>query len=865
MSDVAKTTRTFLLVAAGSALGLSGLCALPPVSGFLLGRALAAALVFPGLGAGQGQAAGTAVTLAGFSVVVTGGAYAVFRWSGFGPSRVGVLVCWGLAGGPAGVLAVLAWARLRGVPFADHARDAASWGMSTALLSALIALAVTRAAPAAGRRRKRAFHPRAWVLPCLVAGWAVVWSVFLREHALVAWLPLSFNYFDQVAVVLATVAATSLEGLLRGRLPVEGRPGRAFVLAWISLSVAPVVYAAVVAIDRGMREPLLAEPLNPAWAAEYLTDAGDALVAAPAQVAVPPLLLALAGTAVQQVLPRREPSPGAPDPVRVDRRWSLLVAGAALALTYFCLAVTSRFPVLTRRVFDEETPAMLRALAMLAPPDPLLGRGAVISSWATAAVFAVAAALLVYVTVRGQLVRVFPATSYVVLTGAVALAAVLAGSLGGAIGHAVTRERPPEIPAAVDPAAEAAVFTAFAAPVFAAVLFIVHSQIGVTRFARIVELEKEQTWEKLVERYRAWKEGVREHVPGRRERGLLAARAAGGALAVAVIAGTLRAFGLWSGDELLAVPALSFAPPWRDALAGALYLALLAALVYVGLMRVNLRERRLASWTAVWGASVLAGGVAGGVAGVLAGGAGGLPGAVGLRMGLVAGVFAVAGVAVTVRGRALVAGAVALVLVGAAPVLRGAPEPVVIGSGFWRGAQRGLTVDVAYPRVAGGEAVRINAALAAPLREHVADALREHRREPGSPAGGQPGVVTGTYEVLRNDTEVISVRYVLTGETGGAVTYDRRAARTLTVRDLFAPAAFTPAGRRRLAGALRPLMPQGQIPRTVTADSDRLLVNLVPGGMEFAFGRDYFCVPCAPFTVRVPAGRLPDDLVMRPS
>ncbi|SEG90979.1 hypothetical protein SAMN05444920_107173 [Nonomuraea solani] len=834
---MAKTTRTFLLAAAGTALGLSCLCALPPVGGFLLGRALAAALVFPGLG--QGRFAGTAVALAGFSVAMTGGAYLVFRWSGFGPSRVGVLVCWALTGGPAGMIALLAWARLQGLPFAGYARYAAAWGMATALLSCLLALAATRTTPAPGRERKRTFHPRAWVLPCLVAGWSIVWSLFLREHDLLAWLPLSLGYFDQVAVVLAAIAATSLEGALRRRLPVEGRPGRAFVLAWIALSVAPIVYAAVVAIDRGMREPLMAAPWNPAWVTEYLNDAGAALVAAPAQVAVPPLLLALAGTALQWALPWKAPTPGVPDPVRPDRRWSLLVAGAAIVLTYFCLAATSRFPVLTGREYDEETPVMLRALALLAPPDPALGRTAVVWSWAVAAVFGVAAAALVYVAVRGQLVRVFPATSYLVLTGAVALAAALAWNAGSVIGHLLAGERP----LGISPATEAATFTAFVAPVFAAVLFIVHSQVGVSRFARLVELEGEQTWEKLTERYRAWKESVREHVPGGRERGLLAARAAGGALVVAVVAGTLRAFGVWSDAEVagvfLAAPAVSFALPWPDNLTGLLYLALLAALVYAGLRKVNLRERGRSVRPAVWGFSVVAGG--------LAGVAGGLPGVVGLQMGLVAGALTVA-VRWPASRKVLLAGGVVLVLVSAAPLLRPAPGPVVIGEGVWRGAQRRLTIDVTYPRVRGGEAVRINAALAAPLRAYVENALREHRE--------QPGVVTGTFVVVRNDPEIVSVRYVMTGEAGAAVTYDRRAARVLTVRDVFAPAAFSPAGRRRLADALRPLVPEGQDPRTVTVDSDRLLVNLVTGGVEFTFGRDYFCVPCEPFTVRVPSGRL---------
>ncbi|TMR08825.1 hypothetical protein ETD86_46180, partial [Nonomuraea turkmeniaca] len=82
-----KSTGTFLLATAGIAFAVSGLAALPPVGGFLLGRPFAGALVFPGLG--QGPMVMAVVTLAGFALTLTAGAYAVFRWSGFGASRVG--------------------------------------------------------------------------------------------------------------------------------------------------------------------------------------------------------------------------------------------------------------------------------------------------------------------------------------------------------------------------------------------------------------------------------------------------------------------------------------------------------------------------------------------------------------------------------------------------------------------------------------------------------------------------------------------------------------------------------------------------------------------------------------------------------
>ncbi|MGN9842771.1 hypothetical protein ACTMTI_32065 [Nonomuraea sp. H19] len=831
---MAKSTRTFLLAAAGSALAVSGLCALPPVSGFLLGRPGAGVLVFPG--PGQEPALITAAVLAGFSLALTAGAYVVFRWSGFGASPIGLLVCWILAGGPAGVLAVTVWARLHSTRFHEHA---ASWGMSTALVSALAALAMARTLPSQPKERTRSFHPRAWVVPALVAGWAVAWSALLRdEQPLLAWLPLSLSYFNQVAVILAAVTAGSLESVLRRRLPVEGRAGRAFVLAWISLSAAPIVYAAVVAIDHGMRELLLADPLDAAWAVEYAQDIGTALVAEPAQVAVPPLLLALAGTALQKVIPHRERTPAAPDPVRPDRRWSLVVAGAAVALTYFCLAVTSRYSVLTHRTFDERTPVMLRAPAFLAPPDPELGRTAVVWLWAVAVVFAVSAAVLVYFAVRGQLVRVFPASDYPVLVAALALATALAWNAGSVIAHAVTGERLPGI----SPAAEAAEFTAWVVPIFAALLFMVHSQVGVTRFARIVDLEGER--ENLRERYRAWREQVREHVPSRRERGLIAARAAGAALVLSVVAGTFEAYGVRAGRPdsgvFLAVPALSVTRPMPENLTGALYVVLLAALAYVAFMKANLKERRASAWLTLWGLSVVAGGLAALTP-------------EGLQMGLVAGPFVVAGLVVTLRRKVLLCGAAALVLVAAAPLVRGTPArgEVLIRSATWHEARPRLTIDLSYPRAEGGDTERINAALIAPLTEIVEDTLRNLRASPTA-----TGDVRGSYVVVRNDATAISVRYAIAGQGGRAVTYDLAAGRALTVNDIFAPAALTPAGRRRLADVLRPLMPPEQNPRTVSVDSERLLINLGKGAVEFTFGRDYFCTGCAPFTVRVPEDRL---------
>ncbi|MDP4507999.1 hypothetical protein [Nonomuraea turcica] len=837
-----KSTGMFLLTAAGSAFAVSGLAALPPVGGFLLGRPFAGALVFPGLG--QGPVLIALVTLAGFSVTLTAGAYVAFRWSGFGPSRVGLVACWCLAGGPAGVIAVLAWTGARGSAFAEPAPYAASWGMATALVAALTALAVTRTLPASPPPpAKRVFWPRRWVLPCLVLGWALVWSVLIRDQEpLLAWLPLSPGYFDQVAVVLAAIVASYLEGSLRRRLPVEGRPGRAFVLAWIALCAAPIVYAAVVAIDRGMREPLLADPLNPVWAVEYARDIGAALVAEPAQIAVPPLLLALAGTGLQILLPGNDREPAPPDPVRPDRRWSLLVAGAALALTYFCIAVTSRYPVLTRRTYDDGTPVMVRALAFLAPPDPVLGRTAVVWLWTVTAVFAASAAVLVHLAVRGRLVRLFPASDYVVLVGVLALAAAVGWNAGSVIAYGVTGERL----LGISPAGEAALFTGVVVPGLAALLFIVHSQVGLTRFVRIVELEDEETWGTLAERYRAWKEQVREHVPARRERLAAAARAAGAALTVVVAAGAVRGFGVEPHAEVhdsgvfVTAPAVSVAQAPLENLAGALYVVLLAGLTYLVLGRSNTKGLR--SWTAVWGSSVVAGGLAS------------LPldPVAGLQAGFVAGPFVVAGVAAPRPPRKiLLAGGAVLVAVAAVPLARGAPPAFVITSATWREQRPRLTIDISYPRASGGDARRVNAALFAPVRDLLEDALRDLRANPAA-----HGSVTGTHVVVRGDAQVISVRYLLAGEQWRAVTYDVAAGRTITVREIFAPVAFTPEGRRRLAAALRPLMPARQIPRTVTLDNERLLVNLGKGTVEFTFGRGYFCTGCEPFTVRASRERL---------
>ncbi|MFI7129954.1 hypothetical protein ACIBQ1_29950 [Nonomuraea sp. NPDC050153] len=860
---MAKTTRIFLLAALVAALAVSGVCALPSVGGFLLGRALGGVLVFPGMGRGPvgGTAGSTAATLVAFALALTGGGYLAFRWAGFGGSRLGVLVCWGLAGGPAGVLAVLMWTRLQDVPFRDYVTYAASWGMATALLSVLPALAVTRVAPGgphepaepgkAAKKTTWAFRPRGWVLPSLVAGWSVVWSSFPGRQELLAWLPLSLGYFDQVAVVLAAVAAGSLEGVLRRRLPVEGRPGRAFVLAWIALTAAPVVYAAVVAIDRGMRELLLADPLGWAWAARYLRDLGTVLIAEPAQVAVPPLLLALAATGLQTVVPARERPAAAPDPVRPDRRWSLLVAGAAVALTYFCLAVTSRFALLTRRTFDEETPAPLRALALLAPPDPALGRTVVVWSWAVVAAFVVTAAALVYVAVRGQLVRLFPASDYLVLTGALALATALAWNIGSVIGSVIDRVVGPAVtgerPLDVSPAREAAAFTGFVVPVFGALLFIVHSQAGLTRFVRIVELEGEEGWAKLRERYRAWRERVRPHVPSRGERGLAAARAGGAALVIAVVAGAFQGFGAGPpagrvDAPFLAVPVLSVTRPPLENLTAALYVVLLAGLVYLAFARLNTKERRAAPLLAVWGLSVVAGGLAGLFDPVT-----------GLQTGLVAGPLVAAALVVPLRRKLLLYGAALLVLVAAAPAVKGSParERVALSPVAWREQRPRLTIDVSYPRAQGPDAARIDAALAEPVREAVERASRDLRADPAA-----TGAVTSTYVVVRNDADVISVRYMMAGDVGRAVNYDRAAGRALAVQEIFAPAVLTPAGRRRLADALRPLMPPPQNPRTVSVDNDRVLVNLATGAVEFTFGRGYYCAACEPFTVRASRERL---------
>ncbi|TMR10041.1 hypothetical protein ETD86_41235 [Nonomuraea turkmeniaca] len=294
---------------------------------------------------------------------------------------------------------------------------------------------------------------------------------------------------------------------------------------------------------------------------------------------------------------------------------------------------------------------------------------------------------------------------------------------------------------------------------------------------------------------------------------------------------------------------MSVAQSTLENLTGALYVVLLAGLVYLVLGRSNTKGPR--SWAAVWGLSV----VAGGLASLL------LDPVAGLQAGFAAGAFVVAGLAVAAAPRkVLPAGAAVLVAVAAAPLVRGTPpQAFTVTSATWREQRPRLTIDVSYPRASGGDARRVNAALFAPIRERVEDTLRDLRADPAA-----HGTVTGTHVLVRDDAQVISVRYLLAGEQWRAVNYDVPAGRVLTVREIFTPVAFTPAGRRRLAAALRPLMPARQIPRTVSADNERLLVNLSRGAVEFTFGRGYFCTACEPFIVRASRERLAGLVTERP-
>jgi hypothetical protein len=225
----------------------------------------------------------------------------------------------------------------------------------------------------------------------------------------------------------------------------------------------------------------------------------------------------------------------------------------------------------------------------------------------------------------------------------------------------------------------------------------------------------------------------------------------------------------------------------------------------------------------------------------------------GLQMGFLAGPFVVAGVLVAVPRRAVLYGAAVLAVLAVAPAVRPAPGDgrVLIGTGVWR-ETRPLTIDVSHPLAQGENADRINAALLAPIRtliEETGDATR----------------VTGTYTVVRNDAQVISVRYLTTwegphpGERAQAVTVDTATGRQLTALDIFTPAALSRAGRERLAAELRPLLPPGASanPAIVRVDGDFVEVNPGNGAVEFTFGRGYLCDACPAVTVRVPRERLP--------
>ncbi|WP_336214060.1 hypothetical protein [Nonomuraea sp. LPB2021202275-12-8] len=894
-------TRTFLLVASGSALALPGLLALPPVREFLLdrggllGRVLSRALVFPGVG--QAPAASTVAGLVAFALAVAGGTCAISSLAGFGTSRWRGLVCWGLAGGPAGVLAVLVWSLATAseesvsILFGGQLKYAAWWGTAVGLLTGVL----VRAVPAVAERGTGTFHGRRWVTPCLVFGWAVIWSVLLSGLyswerpflGLLAWLPLTVGYLRPFLVFFSAVVAALVEGMLRQWLPVDGRPGRAFVFSWIALCTAPLTYAIGGASDGGMRDLLVADPLDLAWVAEYVEDIGAALVADPAQVAVPPLLLALAGTGLQRVLPRRTSEP---DPIRPDRPWGLLVALGAVMATYLLVTVVSAVPALTGRAFDEDLSAAILAFGFLTPPDEAPGQDAGVWFWTVAVAFASLSAVVAYVAVRGQVIRLVPATAWLVLAAGLALAVQVAWNAGGVIAPAITGWDLLGI--ALVP--EAAAFTLIVVPGLATVLWLVHLMVTLSRVRRAVDLDAyveddddERAWDELVARHRDWRQRVRAYAPDRRERALIAAKAAGAALLVTVVAGAFLGFGhglpvgqvaVRASEPFLALPVLSAVPrgDWAlEILTAVLYVALLAGLVHLGLRGANVRERRLSAGLAVWSLSVVAGGLAMLIRAQAEAAWSRVPpgdlieaySGVGLQFGLIAGLPVAVGTLITVRRPVLLCGAAVLLVVALAPLARPAAgsEQITITAAHLRESRDPrLTVDASYPLARGGDVTALNAALMAPIGEAVRESARINRDHP--PAVPQDSRVTGAFEVVRNDTELVSVRYGIIREieglrpveSGYAVNYDRAAGRALTTREVFTPSAFSRAGRARLALAIRSHTARAEVANLESAgvDDALLLVNLGTSAVEFTFVRGYFCNACASFTVRMPPERL---------
>ncbi|MDH2427000.1 hypothetical protein [Sphaerisporangium sp. TRM90804] len=937
---MAMMARRFLLVTAGSALffsglfGLSALGELLSAMGNLPARVLRRALVFPGRG--EALTPGTVAALVVFAVVLAVGMYAVLRWADVGWSWRGYVGSGALVGAPAGVLAVLVWALVRagvegagepeGSPaslFYGSLTYAPAWGVTMGALTGLVVWVWDPELPAGSERAARPFQARGWVLPSLVVGWALIWSVIAtrlgpsgaRDQPLLIplrWLVIDDRHLGVLAVVVAAGVAGGVEALLRRRLPVEGRPGRAFVVAWIALCAAPPAYAAVTAIGDGMLDLYAAGPLNIGWVAEYAEDTGAALVSEPTRIAVPPLLLALVVTAIRLRLPARERVRAEPDPVRPDRRWALLVAGAAVLYTYFRIAVASLSPAPVRQAEIVDAPLLSRALFLLTPPSPPGDEAALLWFWSVAGTFLVLSALLGYAAVRGQTNRILPVGAYLTLLGGLALAAQLAWNGGGTIARALTDQRPPTSATV----SEAAAFTAVYVPFCALVMLLVHVAVGFRVVRSVLDLgslgedeDFDRVWDKLTADYGVWKRKTAAFTPSRDELRLMSVKAAGIAVVVAVVAGAFQGFGVGrpvgqvtvpADGFFLALPSLPLVPGPQGAdlhwvleiITGMLYALSLGGLVWLGLRRLNVRERRLSAGLAVWGLSVVAGGLVMLVralleAALLDGGFG--PGdlveaysGVGWQMGLLAGIPVAVGVMMrpgwAPRGPVLRYGAALTLAVAAAPLARLAQDDgqVAIATATWRVEHRDpqLTVDVRHPLVQGGDAGergRIGAALSAPVRELVETTLEDYRRYPPrpTPEGGThtTNSVTSRFTVVRDDSTVISIRYVSLVRTvglrpreiGHAVDFDRAFGRTLTTRDVFTAAAFSRTGRERLAAALRPHLPPNLAASlgSVDVDDGLLQINLGRGAVEFTFGRPYFCNACETFTVRMPPERLP--------
>ncbi|TMR16669.1 hypothetical protein ETD86_24660 [Nonomuraea turkmeniaca] len=873
----------------------------------------------------------TAIQVIVYCTMLVGGAHLVTKCARFSRPKSGWIVACTLAGAPAGVLAVLAWTVVS--PMRGHIlsiKYAPTWGMTVAALSALLTVALARSAPAQPvPKESGSFDPRSWVLPAIVVVWVtirgladVLWPGAGFTNAawrLLGWLPTYVADLPGLVVALLGVGAAAYfaykaERALRQRLPTGGLSGRSFVLAWIALLTAPVAYALVVAVWDGMIPIAGQNPLSPAWLLEYVEDVGATLVASPAQLSVTPLLLALASTGIQRLLPPVSPMP-LPDPEAPRRGWSLEAAGTALASMLAIVALASSVPDLAVRLASPPAPGgewrltVLRGWSFLTPPEHPTSQ-----FWALAAGVLVLTCSLVYLTARGQIAHLFTPTAYLPMWGALALAIAVAVPVSGLLAS-------PQTPSPLPTPAQAAVFVVLIAPALALVLALTHmNRIG---WAMIKALDLDHfpeakdtgaVWEKLSERYQAWKERAQAHKTTPAERRAIALKAGICGLTVALLTGAAHALALGvplgrtaipDNGLFLALPEIRLSPlegePRADWLleniTAALYIVLLMWLVHLGLRSVD----RSAAWAVgltVLGQSVVAGSLALGLRTVLGAWLSSsamraadrfetyIP--LGPQLGLLTGLAA--GLTVSYlrrpvwlgkvpRSRRLQAAygcAALLLVVGALPPMTPAAKPVrlELTTHTWRERHddERLSVNLSYPRIKGDE--RVNIELFAPLRARVEEMLREFERYPAT----ADSELTNSFAIVRSDNRLVSIRYALTltgvgahpAYFGDVVTVDVAARRALSKEEIFVPAIRSSAGMTRLASVIRTHLPD---PRTAglldalirvdVADPD-LGVNLGSEAVQFTLFRGLVCYSCEPVTVRVPAERLDGLLRVRP-